>query len=289
MYEAKNTGRECYKFYSGELSAAIERRNYLESFLRDVVPNGYLEVYYQPKVDIQQGFISGFEALSRFKHPQEGFLSPFELYTIAEETGTIHLLGDYVLKSAMSQTQIWHDQGIWQGRMAINVSPVQIFESTFYERFIALIEETGVNPKLIELEITEGIFIDNPEKAKQLLEQFRALGISIAIDDFGTGYSSLAYITQLPIDNLKIDRTFITQIEEGVKYEGMLISIIQMAHHLGLKVTAEGIEKVEHLQFLHTHNCQDIQGYLYSKPLVAKDAEAILKEPKVDVLLSSLI
>ncbi len=289
MYEAKNTGRECYKFYSGELSAAIERRNYLETFLRDVVPNGYLEVYYQPKVDIQQGFISGFEALSRFKHPQEGFLSPFELYTIAEETGTIHLLGDYVLKAAMSQTQIWHDQGIWQGRMAINVSPVQIFESTFYDRFIALIEETGVNPNLIELEITEGIFIDNPEKAKQLLEQFRALGISIAIDDFGTGYSSLAYITQLPIDNLKIDRSFITQIEEGVKYEGMLISIIQMAHHLGLKVTAEGIEKVEHLQFLHTHKCQDIQGYLYSKPLVAKDAEAILKEPKVDVLLSSLI
>lgn len=288
MYDAKNTGRERYKFYSGDLSAAIERRNYLEKFLREAIPNGYLEIYYQPKVDIQNGCISGCEALSRFKHPEEGFLSPFDLYNIAEETGTIHVLGDYVLKTAMSQTQIWHDQGIWQGRMAINVSPVQLFESSFYERLIALLEETRVNPNLIELEITEGIFIDNPEKAKQLLKQIRDLGISIAIDDFGTGYSSLAYITQLPIDNLKIDRSFITQMEDGVKYEGILISIIQMAHHLGLKVTAEGIEKVEHLQFLRTHKCQDIQGYLYSKPLAAIEAESLLKAPQIDTLLSAL-
>ena len=284
MYEAKNKGRECYEFFSEKLIAAIERRKYLEDFLKTAVPCGYMEIYYQPKIDIQNRCLSGFEALSRFKHPTEGFLSPFELFNLAEDTGSIHYLGEYVLRTAMHQVKRWQTAGIWQGRMAINVSPLQLFEPDFFERLFQLIQEINIEPTLIELEITEGIFIDNPEKAKVLLKQIRALGITIAIDDFGTGYSSLSYITQLPIDNLKIDRSFITQIEQGEKYQGVLSSMIQMANHLGLKVTAEGIERQDHLQFLLEHNCHDIQGYLYSKPLNASDSEALLLQPQLERL-----
>lgn len=277
MYAAKNAGRDRYSFYTEKLSNQLNHRVQLESYISDVLKNNQLEVYFQPKVSLSTSKISGFEALSRFKHPEHGFLSPFTIYEIAEDTGHVLELGYYVLLESMKQQVAWEKTGLWSGKMAINVSPVQLFDVHFLDRLELCLKTSGANPQNIELEITEGVLIENADIASNLLHKIKSKGINIALDDFGTGYSSLAYITSLPIDNLKIDRAFVIQIDEGKKFRGVLTSIIQMAKHLGVEVTAEGIEVESHAKFLLDAECDYAQGYLYSKPLRAKDAELFLK------------
>ncbi len=284
MYQAKAKGKECFEFYSQDLSIALAHRTKLEQYLRSAIDNDYMKVVYQPKVDIQNRCLSGFEALSRFIHPSAGFISPEEVFAIAEETGMVMELGYHVMISAMKQQAAWQSAGIWQGRMAINISPIQLFDIHFIEHLDQAIYSSGVNPEHIELEITEGVFLDNMQKATERLNQIREKGITIAIDDFGTGYSSLSYISNLPIDNLKIDRSFILQLEKDKRYKGVISSIITMAQHLNLRVTAEGIESLEHLYFMIDNQCNDIQGYLYSKPLDAEESEALLKNPQTEKL-----
>ena len=288
MYKAKEKGRECYEFYSTELSIILERRTFLESYIKDAVEKGMMSVVYQPKIDIQNQCFSGFEALSRFTHPTADFIPPDELFSIAEETGMVMELGYYAMITAMKQQVLWEKDGIWQGRMAINISPIQLFDPNFTAQLEQAIDHSGANPKHIELEITEGVFIDNLQKATELLSHIRSKGFTIGIDDFGTGYSSFSYITSLPIDNLKIDRSFITQLGTNEKYKGVISSIILMAKHLNLKVTAEGVETESDLSFMLDHQCDDIQGYLYSKPLSTESATAILKKPQIERLFKHI-
>jgi len=282
MYEAKSQGRNRYCMYSETLHNELARRTQLETFLREAVNEGYLSVHYQPKVNIQNHRLSGFEALARFHHPQEGFIRPDLLFQIAEESGQVHSLGLAVMRQAFEQLKKWQVLNLWTGRMAINVSPLQLSSPDFISQVESLMAEMGVTPELIELEITEGVFIENNTEAKERLKHFQALGMTIAMDDFGTGYSSMAYITQLPLDNLKIDKAFISSIKEGNKHVGIIKSMIQIGQNLGLNVTAEGVETPEELNFLIQHGCHDIQGYLYSKPLSAQDAEALLITPDLD-------
>ncbi|EXJ13152.1 MULTISPECIES: EAL domain-containing protein [Nitrincola] len=282
MYEAKSQGRNRYFMYSETLHNELARRTQLETFLREAVSEGYLSVYYQPKVNIQARHLSGFEALARFHHPQEGFIRPDLLFKIAEESGQVHGLGLAVMRQAFEQLKQWQTRNLWTGRMAINVSPLQLSSPDFVAQVESLMHETGVKPELIELEITEGVFIENNHEAKERLAHFQALGITIAMDDFGTGYSSMAYITQLPLNNLKIDKAFVSSIKDGNKHVGIIKSMIQIGQNLGLNVTAEGVETPEELRFLIEHGCQDIQGYLYSRPLSAQDAEALLITPNLD-------
>lgn len=282
LYSAKSDGRGCFAFYTDKLDREFERRSTLEGFLSDVIETEGLSLVYQPKVDIRNGRLSGFEVLSRFIHPELGFIPPQELYEIAEQTGFVNKLGGCVLNRAMEQQKKWFDMGVWQGHMAINISPVQLLDATFVDQLDRAITKSGVRPSDIELEITESIFIGNYDEISEKLDGIRSRGISIAIDDFGTGYSSLALITQLPIDHLKIDRAFILQIEQGEKFRKVFKSIIEIAQHLEIKTTAEGIETVEHLRFVSDCDCEDIQGYLYSKPLSCQEAEEILRKPEVD-------
>jgi diguanylate cyclase (GGDEF)-like protein len=284
MYKAKDLGRECFEFYSQQLSEAVEERIKIENFLKHVLQNQQLEVYYQPKVDIQQQVLSGFEALSRFKQKDGAFLSPQKLFEVAEETGHVLEIGYYVLDQSIQQVKTWMQMGIWQGRMAVNVSPIQLFDVEFLTHVKNALDRHQVPASTLELEITEGVFIDNPELAASIFKEIRDLGITVAIDDFGTGYSSLAYITHLPIDHLKLDRSFILQIDKGDQFKGVLTNIIDIAKHLNLIVTAEGIETREHMNLLKAFGCDQIQGYLYSKPLNAKAATTKLTSPDIESL-----
>lgn len=284
MYEAKSQGRNRYCIYNETLHNELARRTELETFLRTAVQKGYLHVHYQPKVNIQSHRLSGFEALARFHHPEEGFLPPDILFQIAEESGLVYHLGLAVMEKAFAQLKKWQALGLWQGRMAVNVSPLQLASASFMTEVSSLIMDLSLDPKMIELEITEGVFIQDNLEVRKTLQQFQAMGITIAMDDFGTGYSSMAYITQLPLDNLKIDKAFISNLNKGDKNIGIIKSMIQIAHNLGLNVTAEGVETQEELKFLLENGCHDIQGYLYSIPLSSQNAEALLQNPDLESL-----
>lgn len=288
MYHAKAKGRDLFTFFDEKLNQAVKRRANMERFLRTAVQKGYFSVVFQPKVNLKHRCLSGFEALSRFAHPDEGFVSPQELFELAEETGQILELGRYVMDRSIAQVKDWQNQGLWSGemRMAINVSPIQLLDENFIQSFVGLLTYHQVPATAIEVELTEGTFVENKERAVEVLNHLRQMGVSVAIDDFGTGYSSLAYITSLPVDNVKIDRSFILQMDEDSRYEGVIANIIQMAHHLSLKITAEGIETHAHLHKLLRFECDDIQGYLYSKPLNTDQARELLHAPNVDKLFS---
>ena len=277
MYNAKDNGREQCSFYNKQLSEQLTKRIDMERYVANILNKNQLTVYYQPKLDLHTMTISGFEALSRFSYPTKGSVSPFDVFAVAEDTGRVLELGYFVLHEALKQQVAWEQQGLWSGKMAVNVSPVQLFDTHFLAHLDLYLEKTGADPRNLELEITEGVLIDDPEGAALLLRKIHDRHISIALDDFGTGYSSLAYITHLPIDHLKIDRAFIVQIDEGEKFRGVLQSIISMAKHLGMRVTAEGIEIESHLNFLQAAECDYIQGYFYSKPLSAEGAALFLE------------
>lgn len=288
MYHAKARGRDLYTFFNEQLNQAVKRRAKMERFLRTAVQEGHFSVVFQPKVDLCGQCLSGFEALSRFSHPEEGFVSPQELFELAEETGQILELGHYVMDQAIAQVKRWQMQGLWTStmRMAVNVSPIQLLDEAFITHTITLLNKHQVEATALEVELTEGIFVENKARAVEVLNHLRQMGVSIAIDDFGTGYSSLSYITSLPVDNVKIDRSFILQMDEDPRYEGIIANIIQMAHLLSLKITAEGIETPDHLSKLQRFECDDIQGYLYSKPLNTEQATALLHAPEVAQLFS---
>jgi len=267
MYRAKAKGKNDYQFYAETMNDYSFERLHLESALHSAIERNEFLLYYQPKINTQTGQIIGMEALIRWRHPERGLLAPNEWVSIAEETGIIVPIGKWILKEACAQTRAWQQQGLQPGRVAVNLSARQFAQATLLDDIQTALQESGLDPCWLELEITESMVMHDPEDAVRLLKELKAMGITLAIDDFGTGYSSLAYLKRFPIDTIKIDRSFIRDICDDHSDAGITKAIIAMAHSLKLSVVAEGVETEAQLKFLREHHCEQMQGYYFSVPL----------------------
>ncbi|MEK5037810.1 EAL domain-containing protein [Sporosarcina sp. FSL K6-3457] len=273
MFQAKKQGKNQYVLYSDELDPKSHDKILLEASLRKAIDSDELVLYYQPKINIQTKEMIGVEALVRWRHPTLGMLPPSEFVPLAEETGLITQMDAWVLRTACKQNKKWQDMGIPPFSVAINLSSNQFASDKLPDLVQTVLCDTGLKPEYIELEITETMTMD-VEHAIPTLKKLNELGVKISIDDFGTGYSSMNYLTKFPIDRLKIDRSFIWNIEKNVSDSNIVITIIRMAHNLGLKVIAEGVENEKQLQFLHDHGCDEVQGFYFSEPLPVETIES---------------
>ena len=278
MYQAKEQGRNNYRYYTSELTRTAFERLLLETELRSALKQGQLLLYYQPQISLKNGEMTGAEALLRWHHPRLGIIPPARFIPLAEESGLIHDIGNWVLKETCEQTRYLLKQGLFQGRMAINLSVRQIMQTDLILRFEQIIAESGCPPDMLQLEVTEGIFMGQMKHSVPVLDVFKKLGVSIAIDDFGTGYSSLSYLKQLPIDKLKIDRSFIRDMPHDSDAVAITQAIVSLGKNLGLRITAEGIETMAQQSLLQKMGCQEGQGYLYSPPVPAEIFEQMLLE-----------
>lgn len=272
MYEAKRQGKKKYCFYNEKMNALLVKRLDLEVELKRAIEENQFVTYYQPRVSVNQNEIKGFEALIRWIHPERGLVSPGEFIPIAEDTGQILELGNWVLKDACRQAAIWAQNG-WKGFVSVNIAALQFQQSDLVSSVESALKSSALNPDYLELEITEGTLIKNIEHTRSIILKLKRIGVRIALDDFGTGYSSLSYLQQLPIDALKIDRAFISQLTTSKKSARLCDAIIKMAHSLELSVVAEGIEENGQLSFLKQANCEEYQGFLFGKPVPASDIQ----------------
>ena len=276
MYQAKESGRGTFKFFSPDHNEKMVQRMQLEQALRRAVEHQELFLDYQPQIDSSTGTITGVEALVRWQHPQLGLLLPGLFIGIAEDTGLIISLGEWVLRTACFQARAWQRAGHHQMRVAVNISPRQFRQRGLVPMIDAILLETGCDPKGLELELTETTLMDNPEEAAALLKALKRRGISLAIDDFGTGYSSLSHLKHFPIDRLKIDRSFINDLTRSPEDSAIVEAIIAMAHRLHLEAVAEGVEHADQCTILHNWGCTTSQGFLFSHPLPAQNVTALL-------------
>ena len=272
MFHAKSSGKNQYIIYSDELDPNSHAKILLENALRNAIDLGELFLCYQPQLDIQEGRIIGVEALVRWQHPELGLIPPSEFIPIAEESGIITQLDEWVLRKACEQNKKWQDMGIPPFGIAVNLSSSQFAHEKIVALVDSILQETGLEPKYLELEITETMTMD-VEHAIPTLKRLSALGVEISIDDFGTGYSSMNYLTKFSVDRLKIDRSFIWNIEKSASDSNIVITIIRLAHSLGLKVLAEGVEDEKQFHFLRENGCDEVQGFLFSKPIRAEELE----------------
>jgi len=276
--EAKKTNVNSIQLYTKEMANSITRKAQIESDLKSCISNNELFLVYQPQISLITGDIVGVEALVRWKHNTLGYIPPMEFISIAEETGDILPIGQWVLTTACNQAKLWQDKGLPFFKVSVNLSPIQLRQKNIFSSIMTTIENIKVDPKTIEIEITEGTMMEDMEKAISIFSKLKKQGIQIAIDDFGTGYSSLGYLRKIPINKLKIDRSFITNFNED--FEGSIITktIIDMAKNLGYKVIAEGAETKEQIEYLRNNGCDEVQGYYYSKPLLPEELENYVKE-----------
>ncbi len=277
MYHVKECGRNAALFFTPEMNQSARARMSLEQDLRSGLEEGQFELHYQPQMAANCTQISGVEALLRWRHPVRGMIAPLEFIPLAEETGLIEPLGNWVLAEACRQLAEWHQAGYSDLRMAVNLSAFQLRSGKLIEQVGQLLARHRIPGGRLELEVTESVAMDNPERAIGLLQDLRELGVALAIDDFGTGYSSLAYLKLLPIDTLKLDRTFVKDIESDGNDAAISAATIALAHNLGLKVVAEGVETAGQEKFLLAHACDILQGYRYSKPAPAVVVAAMLQ------------
>jgi diguanylate cyclase (GGDEF)-like protein len=277
MYEAKQAGRGCFAYFSEELTIAVRQRIALEGRLRRAIEQQELRVFYQPQIDMINGRIVGAEALVRWQSPAEGLIPPINFIPIAEETGQIIAIGEWVLRETCRQGQRWLAAGFPPLTLAVNVSPQQFRRCDINKLVAAVLAETGFPAGQLELEMTESGLMENQDKAVEVLNNLRAQGIRLAIDDFGTGYSSLAYLKRFPVDVLKIDKSFIDDIPHLQDDMEITATIIAIGHTLGFKVLAEGVETQEQLDFLRKKDCDAYQGYFTSKPVPAEDFAELLR------------
>ena len=278
MYFSKSNGTNQYHFFDASMSDHVNRRNLLEKELRAALQNDTLSLYFQPQIDIESGKIVCFEALSRWFHPGLGTIAPDEFIPIAEDAGLVVQLGQQALVKACRQLKVWHNQGFDELRMAINVSPKQFLMSDVALDVTNILEDIGLDARYIELELTESLIVDEPEKIIGMLNKLKALGVKLSIDDFGTGYSSLSYLSRFPLDVLKIDKSFINQLTTDEKGLAITQAIIAIALTLKLDVIAEGVENEKQLEILQRLNCKYVQGYFFSKPISAEDTLVFLKD-----------
>lgn len=277
LRRAKDEGRNNYCFFSSEMSVQLFERVLLERELRHAVEESEFLVYYQPQVELTSRKLIGAEALVRWKHPVMGLVSPDVFIHLCESNSLIIPIGERVLKDACIQVKLWKEQGLFEGRISVNVSGKQFELPNIVQRVKAIVEETKFEPRYLELEMTESILMGNPAEFGGKLIELKAMGIEIAIDDFGTGYSSLSYLKQFPIDKLKIDQSFVAGIPHNEQDMAIVKAVIAMSKALGFRTIAEGIEKEEQGLFLKNLGCEQGQGYLYSRPLSAEKFEEFLK------------
>ena len=274
MHHAKQSGKNTFRFYASELNARALQKLSLANELRKALDRDELRLHYQPKIDVRSGGLSGAEALVRWQHPVRGLVPPFEFIALAEENGLIVPLGDWVMRAACRQSVAWRSAGLAAPRIAVNVSSHQIRESCLPEKFRAILDETGARADDVSIELTEGVVMDNTQANVDALNRLKEMGFKLAIDDFGTGYSSLSYLHRLPLDELKIDRSFVMEIKSVDDRAAIITAIVAMAHSLGLSVVAEGVETEVQLALLKARGCDEFQGYLKSKPVPADEFAA---------------
>src|SRR3989339_379856 len=274
----KSEGKNNYQFYSGLMNSFVLELLTLESDLHKALERNELVLYYQPKVDAATRRVKGMEALIRWKHPDKGLIPPTQFIPLAETSGLILPIGEFVIRTVCRQIRTWQEAGYQHVNIALNVSGRQFDQGSLIEIVKEALQDAMIPPQCLELEITESIIMRNPEKAIRTLTELKAMGIQIAIDDFGTGYSSLSYLKRLPLDFLKIDQSFVKDLVLDPKDQAIVRATIAMAHSLNLKTIAEGVETEEQLSFLQEHGCDEIQGYLFSRPLPAEEIPEILSK-----------
>jgi diguanylate cyclase (GGDEF)-like protein len=280
MHYAQQKGVNQYEFYSSTMKAGSANHLSLEANLRRAIERQELQVYYQPQVNLCTGQIIGAEALLRWFRPEAGFISPADFIPLAEETGLIIAIDEWVLAIVCAQAQAWQQAGLPSFPIAVNLSGLQFHQENLYERISQILRATRLEPRFLELELTESILVQNTDATIRKLHQLKKLGVQIAIDDFGTGYSSLGYLKQFPFDTLKIDRCFVSNIANDSKNAAITTAMIQMAHSLGLKIVAEGVETELEFAFLRQHECDHMQGYLFSRPLPKTEFEQMIAARK---------
>lgn len=280
MNRAKQAGRDTYRFYTAQMNVEVQARQELETALRDAVRKQAFELYYQPKISLRDGTMCGVEALLRWHRPGLASVPPSVFVPILEEMGLISMVGQWVIARVCKQIAYWQRSGLGVSQVAVNVSAQQIAEGDFVQDIQRSLDEHQIEAKWLELELTESsLMFNTPETIASLLA-LRDLGLKISIDDFGTGYSSLAYLSRFPIDKLKIDIAFIREVPHNVQDAAITRTIIELAHSLNLQVIAEGVENCEQLAFLTENGCDQVQGYLLSRPLPTKELETLLREQR---------
>ena len=282
-HRVKEQGRNAFQFYLPEMNERAAHRLEVETALRGALGRGEFALHYQPKVDLASGAIGGFEALLRWRQPDRGLIAPARFIPILEDTGLIVPVGDWVMANVCAQVKAWRRQGVVDRPVAVNLSARQFQQPGLDSAIAHVIEETGVDPRLIDLEITETLLMRDAEQAARVLKTLKSYGVRIAVDDFGTGYSSLAYLKRFPLDALKIDRAFVRDVTTDPDDAAIAIAIIGLGHSLKLKVIAEGVETQAQLRFLREHGCDEIQGYVFAQALPAEDcARLVLENRRLD-------
>jgi diguanylate cyclase (GGDEF)-like protein len=282
MYRAKEHGRNNFQFYTSEMNERVNERLSLEAALRRALERREFLLYYQQKIDLRSGAIIGAEALVRWNHPEWALVRPARFVPLAEETGLIVPLGEWVLHEACRQAREWLDQGLGPGVVSVNLSVRQFRQEGLVRTVSRILEETRLDPSQLEMELTESMVMQNVESAIATLQGLKSLGVALSVDDFGTGYSSLSYLKQLPFDTLKIDRSFVRDIGAGEDPDEGAIAqaIISLGHSLRLKVIAEGVETDAQVRFLKRHGCDEVQGFLYGEPVAPEDYAQLLEKAR---------
>ncbi|MDR2323817.1 MAG: EAL domain-containing protein [Acidovorax sp.] len=278
MYHAKLDGRNTFRFYTPEMQAKSLRALQLENALRRALERNQFQLHYQPQVCLHTGHIHSAEALLRWQHPELGFISPAEFIPVAEDSGQILQIGEWVLRTAVEQLKHWRGKGLGKIKVAVNLSAIQFHQPQLPEMVNRILTESGISPDLLELELTEGVAVQDPRTATVTMDRLNAHGIRLSMDDFGTGYSSLSQLKRFQIYKLKIDQSFIRDIDHDSNDRAIVSAIIRMAQALGMRTTAEGVETQEQLDFLRTQGCDEAQGYHFSRPLAASDFASFLQQ-----------
>jgi diguanylate cyclase (GGDEF)-like protein/PAS domain S-box-containing protein len=285
MYYAKSLGRNNIQFYNDSMDQNASRRFTIANSMRRGLDRGEFRLYYQPKLDVTSDCIVATEALVRWQHPELGLLAPTEFIQLAEENGLIVELGEWVLREACRQNMVWQQEGMQGLRVAVNLSGYQLQHSHLVETVRAILDETGMPGELLEFEITESVIMQNPDYAVEVLNEISSLGIHISIDDFGTGYSSLSHLKRFSVNTLKIDKSFVRDVESNSTDAAIASAIIAMGSSLNLKVIAEGVETEQQMEFLRDNNCDQVQGFLISRPLPADQALKVLRQKCIGELV----
>ncbi len=274
MHQAKRLQKNSYQYYSSEFNAGALQKLTLATELRKAIEHDELNLFYQPKLSVRDGRLCGAEALVRWQHPQRGLVSPGEFIPIAEETGLIVPLGEWVLRAACAQARAWQAAGLHIPRIAVNVSSEQFRQGSLLQTLEQILAQTGAEASQLVVEITEGVIMENADANIRVLQAMKTLGVGLSMDDFGTGYSSLSYLNRFPIDELKIDRSFVAEVAQPGDYSAIVSAIIAMAHSMSLIVVAEGVEHQHQLQFLRGQGCDEYQGFMISRPVPAEEFSA---------------
>jgi EAL domain-containing protein (putative c-di-GMP-specific phosphodiesterase class I) len=277
MYQAKENGRQGYQFFKPAMNIRAVERQSIEESLRRALERQEFALHYQPKINLRTGEIAGAEALLRWTHPVRGPVSPAQFIPVAEDCGLIQPIGTWVLREACQQARVWLEAGLPLETMAVNISAVQLRDENFLDRIFAILRDTALDPRFLELELTESVLMKHAESTESILKTLRSRGVQIAVDDFGTGYSSLSYLRKFPIDALKIDQSFVRQITTAPAETTIVTAMISMGRSLKLRVVAEGVETQAEMAFLQAHQCDEAQGYYFSRPVPAHQFAGLLR------------